>query len=65
MLGDIDDGSGLGLALSGVSSNLFTDERPNLVTVDDWGPAPVVLLVEYSNTALSEETRVTIIKQHS
>lgn len=61
-LGDINDGSGLGLALCGVQSDLFIDERPNFVAVDHWGPLPVSLQVEYSNTALSEESRVTVVK---
>ena len=62
MLGDINDGSGLGFALGCVNSNLLVDERPELVAVDDWGPLPVLLKMECSNTELSEVSRVTVIK---
>ena len=65
VLGNIDDGNGLGFALLSVFSDLFAYERPNLVTVDDWGPCPVILLVEYSNTALSEETRMIFVHHNS
>lgn len=63
MLGNIDDGSSLGLGLSGFGSNFFIDERPNLITVDDWSPGPIILLVECPDTTLSEESRVTVKKQ--
>ena len=63
MLGNIDDGSSLGLGLSGFGSNFFIDERPNLITVDDWSPRPVILPVERPDTTLSEVSRVTVMKR--
>lgn len=60
MLGNIDDGSGLALALGGGQSGLLANEGPQLVSVDDWGPLPVSLHVEHSYTALSEVSRMAL-----
>ena len=59
MLGDIDDWSGL-LVLGGGLSDVFTDERPQFVSVDNWGPLPVSLQVENSDSFLSEVSLMAV-----
>jgi hypothetical protein len=60
-LDSVDDWDSTILGVGALFSDLFRDQRPELVEVDDWSVEGVLVEVEVSHTDLTEVTRMVLV----